>query len=305
LIGLGYGVPVVATTGGEALQAVETLVPDLVLMDVTLNGPLDGIQTAERIHEEHGVPIVYLTAHSDETTLARAKETGPYGFLVKPSSDRELRASIEIALGRHGLESKAAEKAARLGEANLELMARSEDRKRESERLLAAARTDPLTEAANRLHLQEDLEGIADRVRRYGHHYGAAFCDIDALKSYNDSFGHLAGDLAIRLVSHRIRAELRRGDGFYRYGGDEFLVLLPEQTVSSARECMQRVCEAVGSIPVAADGGVLARGVTISVGIADFCKSSSQDEIQSWLTRADAALYRAKAKGRNRVETDP
>jgi two-component system chemotaxis response regulator CheY len=167
---------------------------------------------------------------------------------------------------------------------------------------LAAARTDPMTEAANRLHLQEDLEGIADRARRYGHHYCAAFCDVDGFKSYNDTFGHLAGDGAIRAVSRTIHQQLRCGDGFYRYGGDEFLVLLPEQSLAGAGECLERVRIAVESISDLAGGESIARPLTISVGIAELRSVQDKDPIQSWLEQADKALYRAKARGRNCIE---
>jgi diguanylate cyclase (GGDEF)-like protein len=302
LRGFGYEVPAVAATGGDALRAAEAHPPDLVLMDIKLRGPLDGVQTAARLQEKHDTSIVYLTSHSDETTLARAKATSPYGYMVKPFTDRELRTCIEIALRRREVESQAAEESSRVVAANVALVALGADHKRESERFLAAARTDPMTEAANRLQLQEDLEGIADRATRYGHHYCAAFCDIDGFKSYNDTFGHLAGDDAIRVVARTIHQQLRRGDRFYRYGGDEFLVLLPEQSLTRARECMERVRAAVESISHGADGEPIARPVTISLGIAELLSATDSDPIQSWLQQADGALYRAKAQGRNRIE---
>jgi two-component system, cell cycle response regulator len=302
LLGFGYDVPTVAATGSDALRAAEAHSPDLVLMDIKLRGPLDGVQTAARLQEKHDMSVIYLTSHSDEPTLARAKATSPYGYLVKPFTDRELRTCIEIALRRRELELQAAEESSRVVAANVALVALGEEHKRESERILAAARIDPLTEAANRLHLQEDLEGIADRARRYGHHYCAAFCDMDGFKNYNDTFGHLAGDEAIRVVSRTIHQQLRRGDGFYRYGGDEFLVLLPEQSLGSAAECMERVRVAVDSISHGPSGAPMARALTISVGIAELRAAADKDAIQSWLQHADEALYRAKARGRNCVE---
>jgi two-component system chemotaxis response regulator CheY len=300
LIDFGYEVTAVAATGPDALAAAELRVPDLVLMDIRLKGPFDGIETATRLLAKHSVPVVYLTSHYDEATLTRALKTAPYGYIVKPFTDEKLRTSIEIAFARYEVESTASAKASRLAEANLELV--TQGGKRESERLLSVARTDPLTEAANRLHLQDDLEVIADHSLRYGHQYCAAFCDIDSFKSYNDSFGHLAGDGAIRAVSREIQRGLRRGDGYYRYGGDEFLVLLPEQSLATAWDCMERVRSAVACLPVATDRLGLLRPVTISVGIADFRITPDQDPIQSWLQRADAALYRAKVHGRNRVQ---
>jgi len=304
LRGFGYDVPCIAATGADALHKASLRAPDLVLMDINLRGTLDGVETAVRLQERYAVPVVFLTSHSDDETLARAKEAIPYGFIVKPFSDRVLRTSIEIALARHRRESEMIETANRLAAMNRELVVRSEDGKRESERLLAAAHTDPLTEAANRLLLKEDLEGITHRAKRYGHHYCAAFCDIDRFKSYNDGFGHLAGDNAIREVAGAIRKCLRRGDGFYRFGGDEFLVLLPEQSLATAKECMDRVRAAVAGLSLAADGGVLVRPVTLSVGVAALRSTPDGDATQSWLRRADAALYRAKARGGNAVETE-
>jgi diguanylate cyclase (GGDEF)-like protein len=301
LLGFGYMVPAVAATGVDALRAAKARPPDLVLMDIRLKGPLDGVETAAKLQEKHDSVVVYLTSHSDETTLTRAKATSPYGYLIKPFTDRELRTCIEIALHRRELESQAAEESSRVVAANVALVALGEEHKRESARILAAARTDPMTEAANRLRLQEDLEGIVDRARRYGHHYCAAFCDVDGFKSYNDTFGHLAGDVAIRVVSRTIHQQLRSGDGFYRYGGDEFLVLLPEQSLTGAAECLERVRIAVESISDAA-GGEIARPLTISVGIAELRTVPDKDAIQSWLEQADKALYRAKARGRNCVE---
>jgi diguanylate cyclase (GGDEF)-like protein len=302
LIALGYEVSATVATGEHAFRAAETWPPDLVLMDIRLKGPLDGVGTAARLQETHGMPIVFLTAHSDDATLARVKGTLAHGYVIKPFTDRELRTAIEIALSRHDSESKMVAKTKQLTELNTVLAARAEERKESSDRHLAASRIDPLTEASNRLHLETELEGIADRVLRYGHRYCAAFCDIDTFKSYNDTFGHLAGDDAIRAVARAMRAQLRRSDGFFRYGGDEFLVLLPEQTLSSARECMERVSAAVVAIPTVENGGVLMRSVTLSIGIAEFRGTPHPETNPSWLKRADAALYRAKARGRNCIE---
>jgi diguanylate cyclase (GGDEF)-like protein len=302
LIGLGYEVSATVATGEGALRAAEIYPPDLVLMDVRLKGPLDGVRTAAILQKKHGMPIVFLTAHSDDATLARVKGTLPYGYIIKPFTDRELRTSIEIALSRHDSQSKMLAEAKQLSELNEELATRAKDRKSSSDRHKAAARVDPLTEASNRLHLEIELEGIPDRVLRYGHRYCVAFCDIDTFKSYNDTFGHLAGDDAIRAVARAMKDQLRRSDGFFRYGGDEFLALLPEQTLASALECMERVSAAVVAIPTVANGGALIRRLTISIGIAEFRGTPHPETSQSWLNRADEALYRAKARGRNCVE---
>ncbi len=97
---LGYAVPGVASDGASALEMTRRLNPDLIIMDVRLNGELDGIETAMEIKRSYGTPVIYLTALADEETIGRAKETEPYGFLLKPFNERELRSVVEMALAR-------------------------------------------------------------------------------------------------------------------------------------------------------------------------------------------------------------
>jgi CheY-like chemotaxis protein len=98
---LGYMVTAVAGSGEDALRHIETRRPDVVLMDIHIQGPIDGIETTSRIPPNLQVPVIYLTAHSGQTTLERARATKPYGYLVKPFSERELHATIQMALARH------------------------------------------------------------------------------------------------------------------------------------------------------------------------------------------------------------
>ncbi|MGI9240016.1 MAG: hybrid sensor histidine kinase/response regulator [Verrucomicrobiales bacterium] len=100
LVQLGYVVPDVARTGEEALELVGQIEPDLVLMDIRLSGDLDGIETAARIKSDYGSPVIFLTALADHETIARAKETEPYGYLLKPFNDRELQSTVEMAVSR-------------------------------------------------------------------------------------------------------------------------------------------------------------------------------------------------------------
>lgn len=95
---LGFAVCGIASSGAEALQKAESGRPDLVLMDIVLQGEMDGIEAAERIRASWGIPVVYLTAHSDDRTLHRARVTEPYGYIVKPFNERELHSNVEISL---------------------------------------------------------------------------------------------------------------------------------------------------------------------------------------------------------------
>lgn len=106
LMRLGYGVPALAASGREAIAQSARIRPDLVLMDIRLQGDMDGIEAAEHIRTHLNLPVIYLTAYADETTLQRAKISQPYGYLLKPLAERELQISIEVALYRHNLEQK-------------------------------------------------------------------------------------------------------------------------------------------------------------------------------------------------------
>jgi PAS domain S-box-containing protein len=103
---LGYDVPSIVSTGEDAIQMVEENSPDLVLMDIMLQGEMDGIETASQIRSLFNVPVVYLTAYSDEKILERAKVTEPFGYIIKPFKERELQINIEIALYKHKMERK-------------------------------------------------------------------------------------------------------------------------------------------------------------------------------------------------------
>lgn len=93
-------------TGEEALEKIGLSMPDLVVMDIRLKGKMDGIATAERIREKHGIPVIFLTAHTDDDTTERAKATAPYGYIVKPFAMKDLQRAIEIALCRHEIEKE-------------------------------------------------------------------------------------------------------------------------------------------------------------------------------------------------------
>ena len=121
---MGYSVPAVVSSGEDAIRKVKENNPDLVLMDIIIHGEIDGIETVEKIHSFSDVPVIYLTAYADQTTLERAKITGPFGYLLKPFKERELLITIEMAIYKHQMEKKLKE---------------SEKRLRESERWLSAA----------------------------------------------------------------------------------------------------------------------------------------------------------------------
>ena len=177
---------------------------------------------------------------------------------------------------------------------------------RELERLNAAlveqARRDPLTGLGNRLRLEEDLAVYDARRVRHGHSYCVLLCDLDRFKALNDSDGHQAGDRVLREVAAALQSESRSTDGVYRYGGEEFLILLAESNLDGATLVAERMRRAVRDLRlVHADNE--AGIVTISIGAAQ-CPRGDRTDPADAIIRADQALYAAKAQGRNRVVAD-
>ncbi|WP_245933727.1 GGDEF domain-containing protein [Arthrobacter livingstonensis] len=165
--------------------------------------------------------------------------------------------------------------------------------------LAEQARTDPLTGLRNRLTLAEDLELLHSRSQRYGRDYCLAMCDVDNFKSYNDIHGHQAGDAALKAVAATLASQIRESDGIYRYGGEEFLLLLSDQSWPGAQAVMERARAAVQELGITHagdDSGVL----TISTGISNY-QPGQQISSKELLTEADTALYAAKTAGRNTV----
>jgi CheY-like chemotaxis protein len=106
LVRLGYSVPAMASTADDALNKARLYRPDLVLMDIHLRGATDGIAAAQRLRREMNIPVIYLTAYADDDTVARARDTEPFGYLLKPFNERELRSMLEVALYKHDAETR-------------------------------------------------------------------------------------------------------------------------------------------------------------------------------------------------------
>jgi diguanylate cyclase (GGDEF)-like protein/PAS domain S-box-containing protein len=177
---------------------------------------------------------------------------------------------------------------------------------RELERLNAAlveqARRDPLTGLGNRLRLEEDLAVYDARRVRYGHSYCVLLCDLDRFKALNDRDGHHAGDRVLCEVASTLQRQSRSSDGVYRYGGEEFLVLLAESNLEGATVVAERIRRAVRGLGLAHEDNE-AGIVTISIGAAQ-CPRGDRTDPADAIVRADQALYFAKAQGRDRVVAD-
>ena len=260
---------------------------DVVISDWMMPG-IDGPEFCRRVRAANSgwyTFFIFLTALGDKQHLLVGMQAGADDYLAKPLDREQLQVRLIAA--------------SRVNSLHRQLNEQKDELKKLNRELFAMSRRDPLTRLGNRLRLREDLETLGAQAQRYGHSYCAMLCDVDFFKAYNDTYGHLAGDEVLKRVADVISENLRGGDMAYRYGGEEFLIMLPEQSLESGVSIADRLRRAVEDLGMSHERnppGV----VTISLGVAALSagEPKSADEL---LKEADEALYRAKESGRNCV----
>jgi len=264
----GYNVST-ASNGMDGLAAVESYQPDLIITDVMML-EMDGYELARRIRQNPQtkfIPIILQTAgrHAAEDVRLGA-EVGALGFITDPT-DLDLL----LARARTLLDFKA-------------YLDTCEE----------AAFTDHLSGLANRRRFERQLEREITRTARYGHPFSLLMLDIDWFKQVNDTFGHEAGDEAIRRLAKTLQEGIRGIDMAARIGGDEFAIILTETTLDRATEVAERLRLAIKETEILAVGTI-----TVSVGVAE--APSCAQTVRELLALADEMLYEAKHQGRDRV----
>ncbi len=291
------GLPIVeADSGLDGLRCLVTQDFAVILLDVRMP-VMDGFETAALIRQRKQselTPIIFITAHNkDEFEQADHYAEGAVDFMMAPIAPDELRAKVKVFAQLFAQAADLAAQARALQTASDEMGVLNRE-------LTAIARRDSLTGLRNRRALAEDLALYESHAARYGHSYCMAMVDIDLFKGYNDTFGHQTGDEILQLVAGQLTALLRDGDTLYRYGGEEFLVIFPEQSLESGSLAVERMRAGIEALRLAhptAERGIL----TFSAGLA-ILEGGSKRAGDDVLLEADQALYRAKALGRNRIE---
>jgi diguanylate cyclase (GGDEF)-like protein len=162
--------------------------------------------------------------------------------------------------------------------------------------LESISRTDPVTGLYNRRHLEEHIRLVAHGAERHQHPLSILTVDIDHFKAANDRFGHDGGDVVLRVVAERMRADLRADDVIGRWGGEEFVVVLPMTPESGSLIAAERLRAAVAASPIS-----LGQAGTVDVTVSVGCASAAGGDVAHLIRDSDEALYRAKTAGRNRV----
>jgi len=265
----------VAMSGEQAISVARSVLPDLILLDVLMPG-LDGYDVCRTLKEDRllaDVPIIFTSALDDREAEARGLLLGAIDYVTKPIQPVILNARV-----RNHIELK---------------------RMRDS--LAELAVTDALTGLSNRRHLEKKLETETARLARNGEWLSVIMIDIDFFKSFNDTYGHPAGDRCIAMVASALgRAVRRASDLTARYGGEEFACVLPGTDLASAMMVAEDIRSHVHSLAIPHMSSQVAPTVTVSIGVATArCRPGMQ--AAQWVENADRQLYLSKAGGRNRT----
>jgi diguanylate cyclase (GGDEF)-like protein len=295
-----------AESGDEALEIVAELRGQgrelgLVITDFMMPG-MKGDEFLVRLHELSPNTVkIMLTGQSDLTGVKRAiNHANLYRFLEKPFLNEDIVLTVRAAVRAYCQERDLIRQNEELRRLNAELESIVAERTRElvqkNRELEVLSVTDRLTGLFNRRKLDEVLDEELIRCRRYAVQFAVILMDIDHFKHVNDTHGHPVGDVVLQAMARIARERTRDADALARYGGEEFVIVCRHSTLNGAVESAERIREAIADhyFPTAGH-------LTASFGVAACCEI---DTVATLLERADAALYRAKALGRNRVEAD-
>lgn len=264
-----------ATGGEQALQVCRAQLPDLVLLDVQMDG-IDGYEVCRRLKadaESRNIPVIFITAQGGEADEVRGLQLGAVDFIAKPINPIIVRARVQTHL-------------------TLKL---------QSDILRSMALLDGLTGVANRRKFDEQLLRDWRQSQREQTSLSLILVDVDHFKRYNDHYGHQAGDAALQAVARVLTSTLRRPhDLLARYGGEEFVGVLPNTGLSEAVELAERMQAGVRALNLEHSGSPEAQVVTISLGVATVVARSDLAP-QALVEAADQQLYAAKQAGRARV----
>jgi len=288
----GYQVTA-AESGEEALEIFGKDPHPLVLTDIRMGG-MTGM---ELLTELRGIDpetqVLIMTSYASLETAIEALRLGAYDYMVKPFEDLDL---VTATISRAAEKIRLSREIQSLIET---LKGKNEELEVKNRILAEQASYDGLTQLHNHRHFQETMAAEAARSLRHGRTFSLVFMDVDLFKNYNDTHGHLQGDGVLRTIGEILKSLLRKADMAARYGGDEFVLLLPETDKEAAQGVAEMVRKTIESHPFHGRESQPGGKVTVSVGVASF-PADGTDPV-ALIQNADKALYGSKAAGNNVV----
>ena len=273
---------ITATNGKEALEIIKSKdSPQIAILDWMMP-EMTGIEVCQEIRRLNKEPYTYvllLTVKNDIDDIVKGMNAGADDYLVKPFFPQEL--SVRLNAGT------------RIIKLQEELIFAREE-------LRHQATHDELTGILNRRSIIEKMRQELRRSKRSKQPIGLIIMDIDHFKRINDTYGHCAGDIVLKNISKSMKNLIRPYDAVGRYGGEEFLIVLPETDIDQTNNVALRMCNIIANTPIAIENRSI--NVTISLGLTAIYEYFDEDKIDMLIQTADQALYMAKENGRNRVE---
>ncbi len=257
-----------AAGGSQALLQAEEVKPDLILLDVLMHG-MDGLEVKARLNKKEttaGIPVIFLTGKGETHDKVEGLRLGADDYVTKPFEIVELLARVKAALDRRQFYQK-------------------------------LSTTDPLTGLNNQHLYQRELGMLFQIARRYGRVFSLAIIDIDNLKTINDSLGHQAGDFVIKKTAEIMTRIFRKADFLIRYGGDEFVVLLPESDEAQSVVATERLKAEIAGKEFFAEEICKKISFSVSVGVATY--HGEMMEPAELFELADRKMYQEKSEKRS------
>ena len=272
----------ILTEPADAVFQVTGAKYELALVSMSLNDfdPLRVASQIRTVEHSRNLPIILMADDGDKPKVVRALDLGVNDFISRPIERNELKARVRTQIRRHRYA--------------MEL-------RQSVNNSIAQAVTDDLTGLYNRRYFDRHLNVLLGKAQEQERNLAVMILDIDHFKSVNDTYGHDVGDVVLREFSARVKRNIRGVDLACRFGGEEFVVLMPDTDVSNAEMIAERVRQSIGEKPFEIKAQ---RPLTVTVSVGVSLNESMADTPESLIKRADLALYRAKREGRNRVILD-
>ena len=271
-----------AEDGLEALHIMDQLSVDVVITDIQMPN-MDGIELTKAIKEKFDSDVIVMTGFVRDFTYEEIIEIGASDFIQKPIGMKELLIRIKRVIKERAI----------FAERNRALDALRESQKKYQELSI----TDGLTNLYNSRHFYQQLKNEIERSNRYQHPLTLLMLDVDDFKQFNDTFGHLEGDKVLVGLADVIQQSIRRIDSAYRYGGEEFTVILPETDGTRGLHVAERIRSEFKKEVFSPAKGTTVR-VSVSIGIAQYI---SEEVLKEFIKRADINMYKAKRLGKDQV----
>jgi two-component system cell cycle response regulator len=264
-----------AANAQQALDILQIFNADIVITDITMQG-MDGLELTKKIKSKYHADVMVMTGYSAEYSYEEAVKAGASDFIFKPFKFEEL----ELRISRVLRESEIKQERVNL-----------------LKKLEKLAITDALTKLYNSRHFFSEIKTEIMRNKRYSRDLSLLILDIDFFKKYNDNWGHVEGDRVLMEIGKTIKSCMRSMDTAYRYGGEEFAIILPETGIEEACVVGTRIKDTISDLIFEPEFGEK-QSIKISIGVTELIDG---EDYKTFIKRADKALYKSKDTGRDKL----